>query len=92
MHAGHNIQLLCRQELAAAIATDGLLPLIKDDTPASFATMLKACWSLDPANRPSAQEMLQSLQAMQTEAWAQGAQQQPDAEPSLEAGDLHFVP
>lgn len=50
--------------------------------------MLMACWSLDPAKRPSAAGMLQSLQAMQTEAWAQGAQQQPDAEPCLDAGDI----
>ena len=83
--------LLCRQELAAAIATDGLLPLTKDDTPASFAAMLKACWSLEPADRPSAQEMLQSLQAMQAEAWAHDAYQQPDTQPCLEAGDLHFL-
>ena len=52
----------CRQELAAAIATDGLLPLMRNDTPAPLAALLKACWSLDPADRPSAQQMLQELQ------------------------------
>lgn len=85
-------QLLCRQELAAAIATDGLLPLTKDDTPASFAAMLKACWSLDPADRPSAHDMLQSLQAMQAEAWAHHAHlQQPDTEPCMEPGGPSLV-
>lgn len=91
VQAGHTTKLLCRQELAAAIATDGLLPLTKDDTPASFAAMLKACWSLEPADRPSAQQMLQSLQAMQAEAWAHDAPQQPGTEPCVEAGDLVCV-
>ena len=81
------LQLYCRQELAAAIATDGLLPLTKDDAPASFAAMLKACWSLHPADRPSAQEMLLSLQAMQAEEWTpDGPHQQAAAEPSQEQG------
>ncbi|KAL3150178.1 hypothetical protein ABBQ32_000038 [Trebouxia sp. C0010 RCD-2024] len=78
-----------RQELATAIATDGLLPLTKDDTPASFAAMLKACWSLHPADRPSAHEMLLSLQAMQAEHWApDGPHHQPAAEPSQEQEPL----
>ena len=63
----------CRQELAAAIATDGLLPLTKPDTPAPFAALLTACWSVNPSDRPSAQDMLHSLQAMQAEEWACGA-------------------
>lgn len=79
-----------RQELAAAIAADGLLPLTKDDTPASFAAMLKACWSLHPADRPSAQQMLLSLQAMQTEEWAANGHQHPAAEPSLEEDFLNI--
>lgn len=54
-----------RQQLAAAIATDELLPLTRDDTPAPFAALLKACWRLDPSERPSAQQMLQYLQQMQ---------------------------
>lgn len=57
----------CRQELVAAIATDGLLPLTRDDMPPAFAALLKACWSLQPSNRPSAQQMLQSLQDMQAD-------------------------
>ena len=77
--------------MAAAIATDGLLPLTKDDTPPSFAAMLKACWSLHPSDRPSAQQMLQSLQAMHTEEWAAHGHQQPAAEQSLEEG-IYSVP
>ncbi|DBB06962.1 TPA: hypothetical protein ACH3X3_009613 [Trebouxia sp. C0006] len=53
-----------RQELAAAIATDGLLPLTRGAMPLAFAALLKACWSLQPSQRPSAQQMLQSLQDM----------------------------
>lgn len=90
-YTSHELHLYCRQELAAAIAADGLLPLTKDDTPASFAAMLKACWSLHPADRPSAQQMLLSLQAMQTEEWAANGHQHPAAEPSLEEG-VYTVP
>ena len=32
--------------------------------PLAFAALLKACWSLQPSQRPSAQQMLQSLQDM----------------------------
>ncbi|DBA85833.1 TPA: hypothetical protein ACH3X1_005382 [Trebouxia sp. C0004] len=56
-----------RQELAAAVATDGLLPLTRDDMPPAFAALLKACWSLQPSHRPSAQQMLQALQHMQAD-------------------------
>ena len=72
----------CRQELAAAIATDGLLPLTKSDTPASFAALLKACWSVNPSDRPSAQDMLQSLTAMQAEDWACDADQADEGQTS----------
>lgn len=56
----------CRQELAASIATEGLLPLMKPDTPQPFAALLKACWQLDPLQRPSAAQMLDSLKSMHT--------------------------
>ena len=61
---GQTGRLLCRQQLAAAIATDGLLPMTKKDTPAPLAALLKACWSLNPSARPSAQQMLQAFQEM----------------------------
>lgn len=49
--------------------------------------MLKACWSLHPADRPSAHQVLLSLQAMQAEEWGpDGPHQQPAAEPSQEQG------
>ncbi len=35
--------------------------------PPAFAVLLKACWSLQPSHRPSAQQMLQSLQDMQAD-------------------------
>ena len=75
------VSLCCRQELAAAIATDGLLPLTKEDTPAAFAALLQSCWSLQPSARPSAQDMLQSLRSMASEEWAQVADSAPEADP-----------
>ena len=65
MTGAYCMSFTCRQQLAAAIATDELLPLTRDDTPAPFAALLKACWRLDPSERPSAQQMLQYLQQMQ---------------------------
>ena len=73
-----------RQELAAAIATDALLPLMKDNTPAPFAALLKACWSLDPAQRPSAQQMLQELQCIQQHLLPSSGNQAAAAQQSAE--------
>ena len=62
----------CRQELAASIATEGLLPLQHPGTPKPFAQLLEACWKLTPAERPSAAQMVKSLQAMQADGSMQG--------------------
>lgn len=46
-------------ELAAAVASEGLRPLLRPDTPPTLANLLEACWMLDPAERPSMEEVLQ---------------------------------
>ncbi len=81
----------CRQELAAAIATDGLLPLTREDMPPAFAALLKACWSLQPSHRPSAQQMLQSLQDMQTDVTDPGCQEAVAAQASDEQGTTQLA-
>ena len=43
-----------RQELAAAVAAEGLRPTQARGAPPGFNTLLAACWALDPAARPSA--------------------------------------
>ena len=55
----------CRQELSAAIAAEGLQPLMRPDTPADLRELLESCWRLDPSKRPSAAQLEQRLQAMQ---------------------------
>lgn len=78
--------LAYRQELTASIATEGLLPLMQPGTPKPFAELLEACWKLDPAERPSAARMLESLQAMQ----ANGSMQEdsvPAAKDTSTAGE-----
>ena len=57
----------CRQELAASIATEGLLPLMGPNTPQPLMALLQSCWKLDPAERPSAAQMLHSLKSMQAD-------------------------
>mmetsp|Transcript_32323 Transcript_32323/g.62144 ORF Transcript_32323/g.62144 Transcript_32323/m.62144 type:complete len:655 (+) Transcript_32323:114-2078(+) len=46
-----------RQELAAAVAGDGLRPILAEDTPPELLSLLERCWRLDPAARPSVDEI-----------------------------------
>lgn len=50
-----------RQELTAAVAAEGLRPTLPHSAPAGLKQLLQAAWSLDPQQRPSAQEMRDSL-------------------------------
>jgi serine/threonine protein phosphatase PrpC len=50
-----------RQELTAAVAAEGLRPTLPHSAPAGLQQLLQAAWSLDPQQRPSAQEMRDRL-------------------------------
>ncbi|KAK9833258.1 hypothetical protein WJX81_000555 [Elliptochloris bilobata] len=43
-----------RQELAAAVAAEGLRPTQASGAPSALNCLLAACWALDPAARPTA--------------------------------------
>jgi hypothetical protein len=47
----------CRQELAAAVAAEGLRPILAPDTPPQLAALLEAAWQLDPAARPTSAQI-----------------------------------
>ena len=57
----------CRQDLSAAIAAEGLQPLMRPDTPADLRELLESCWQLDPSKRPTAEQVEQRLQDMKTD-------------------------
>mmetsp|Transcript_1029 Transcript_1029/g.2575 ORF Transcript_1029/g.2575 Transcript_1029/m.2575 type:complete len:622 (-) Transcript_1029:92-1957(-) len=54
-------------ELAAAVASEGLRPLLRPDTPPALARLLEACWLLRPADRPSMEQVAQVLHSMLAE-------------------------
>lgn len=53
-----------RQELAAAVAVEGLRPSVRGDTPGQLKQLLEACWEADPALRPTAHELRSRLLEM----------------------------
>ncbi|CAL8468340.1 g7880 [Coccomyxa elongata] len=53
-----------RQELAAAVAAEGLRPILAPDTPRELAALLEAAWQLQPAARPSAEHLEAELRAL----------------------------
>ena len=46
-----------QQELAAAVAAEGLRPTLPSHCPSFFADTMKACWELNPSARPSFSEL-----------------------------------
>ncbi len=50
-----------RQELAAAVAAEGLRPLLPKQAPPAYAALLNACWHTDAAQRPSFEAVREAL-------------------------------
>lgn len=51
-----------RQELAAAVAAEGLRPLLPAaGAPPGFVELMRECWALDPAARPAAADVARRL-------------------------------
>ena len=46
-----------RQELAAAVAAEGLRPILALDTPPQLGCLLEAAWQLQPEQRPTAAQL-----------------------------------
>ena len=53
-----------RQELAAAVASEGLRPTMRDDTPAELRLLLERCWSKNIHSRPTALCVADSLKEL----------------------------
>lgn len=61
-----------RQELAAAVAAEGLRPrLPAGGAPPGYAELMASCWALDPSQRPSAADVARRLAeiARDVHAW-----------------------
>ncbi|CAL5221159.1 g3298 [Coccomyxa viridis] len=53
-----------RQELAAAVAAEGLRPILAPDTPPQLARLLEAAWQLQPEQRPTAAQLEGELRSI----------------------------
>ncbi|KAF6258184.1 phosphatase 2C-like domain-containing protein [Scenedesmus sp. NREL 46B-D3] len=62
-----------RQELATAVAAEGLRPSLPKQAPAGLTALLQAAWSLDPAARPTAAQLRDALAALLQQAQQQQA-------------------
>jgi serine/threonine protein phosphatase PrpC len=60
-----------RQELATAVAAEGLRPSLPKHAPAGLVELLQAAWNLDPAARPTAAQMRDGLAALLQQAQQQ---------------------
>jgi hypothetical protein len=61
-----------RQELAAAVAAEGLRPMLPRSCPPGWGRLMGTCWARDPSQRPSLGHMQAALAAMLREelpAW-----------------------
>ena len=62
-----------RQELAAAVAAEGLRPTLHPGTPPALAALLQACWERQPEARPVAAAVAEQLATLTAEAAAAAA-------------------
>jgi serine/threonine protein phosphatase PrpC len=61
-----------RQELAAAVASEGLRPLLPKAAPEGYRQLLTACWQLDPEQRPTAAAVRDAVAALLQQLGAGG--------------------
>jgi len=63
-----------RQELAAAVAAEGLRPTIAPGASSSIMRLLRSCWDADSTRRPSAKEVAMKLAALSaSHPWEENA-------------------
>mmetsp|Transcript_35662 Transcript_35662/g.100954 ORF Transcript_35662/g.100954 Transcript_35662/m.100954 type:complete len:438 (+) Transcript_35662:245-1558(+) len=55
-------------ELAAAVASEGLRPLLRPGTPPGLVRVLEACWRLRPEERPTMKQVFEELGAIEITA------------------------
>eukprot|EP00210_Caulerpa_lentillifera_P009064 g8649.t1 len=53
-----------RQELAVAVAAEGLRPTLPRDCPVIFTDLINACWKLDPVSRPTLDQIYNQFHSM----------------------------
>lgn len=49
------------QELTAAVAAEGLRPIVPAEVPAMLTRLLGECWNANPAHRPSMAEVVERV-------------------------------
>lgn len=52
-------------QVAVAVLKDGIRPLVPPSTPSALASLMQACWDPVPEARPSMEQVLEALEAMQ---------------------------
>lgn len=72
-----------RQELASAVAVEGLRPTIAPGAPPALTKLLRACWDATPERRPTAEEIERSLSA-----WSSALDDPLDAAEEAYSGEL----
>ncbi|KAF8055592.1 SEC13B [Scenedesmus sp. PABB004] len=78
-----------RQELAAAVAAEGLRPSLPRGGPAGLAELLASAWQRDPAARPSAAALRDRLAGLLQDALADAAVHAPRPALAPPAAALH---
>lgn len=57
-----------RQELAGAVAAEGLRPTLPRSSPTGFSELMVQCWDHNPDKRPEVRHIIRELKGMQTMA------------------------
>jgi len=85
-----------RQELASAVAAEGLRPSLPHNAPQGFVQLLQAAWSLDPQQRPTAAQirdrLAELLQQQQQQEGSRKKQRVSDDSTSVATDGTTFSP